>query len=80
MQQSPQTQCPYEIYHGHCYNLVTNLFLGVSLEKVYYYMTPIKDIALYYIWVTFRGRPVLLHKDTKLLLHVCKITAGVTLA
>jgi hypothetical protein len=43
-------------------------------------MTPIKDIALYYIWVIFRGAYVLLHKDTKLLLHVCKITAGVTLA
>jgi hypothetical protein len=43
-------------------------------------MMPIKDTALYYICVSFRGSYVLLHKGTKLLLHLCNISMGVTLA
>ena len=42
-------------------------------------MTPIKDVPLYYIPVTFPSSHVLLHKGIKLLLHVCNFSAGVSL-
>jgi hypothetical protein len=60
MQQSPQTQCPYEIYHAHCYNLVTTVFFGVSLEKLLLLHDPHKGYSLILHLGNFQGSPCII--------------------